>query len=102
MKLNTFCWKILLHLPCKLRTLWRGHAIVNTGGEVLVTHVFRQNICLWYMPTLTVHVFVRSGRFMRLKQTLKIKFSNFSLHVSFAEYTENCHWHVEGVDVAVN
>jgi len=54
------------------------------------------------MPTLTVHVFVRSGRFMRLKQTLKIKFSNFSLHVSFAEYTENCHWHIEGVDVAVN
>ena len=31
-----------------------------------------------------------------------MKFSYFSLHVSFAKYTENCHWHIEGVDVASN
>jgi len=53
------------------------------------------------MPTLTVHVFVRSGRFMRSKQIIKMKFSYFSLHMSFAKYTENCHWHIEGVAVAV-
>jgi len=39
---------------------------------------------------------------MRFKQILKVKFSYFSLHMSFAKYTENCHCHVEGVDVAVN
>lgn len=44
---------------------------------------------------------VRSGRFMRLKQILKF-FFYFSLYMSFAKYTENCHWHIEGVDVAAN
>jgi hypothetical protein len=39
---------------------------------------------------------------MRLKQIQKMKISYFSLHMSFAKYTENCSWHVEGVDVAVN